>query len=218
MSHLNQQTLLLFATVIFMPAVLLHLTRKNTAAVLLYMVQSSAIALLLALSSFERFSPLLLLAVVATVAVKLFIAPYFFFGLIKRHELRFSVSTYLNTPVSLLVIAALLALTQSDFFETLAVLAQSSEASLSLCFSTILISLFLSINRRGALSQMIGILSLENGIVAFALFAGLEQSPGLQLGVTFNILIWVVIATVFASMIFRKFGSLDVTTMKKLKG
>ncbi|MDO8737111.1 MAG: hypothetical protein Q7K29_08555, partial [Thermoleophilia bacterium] len=147
-----------------------------------------------------------------------FVAPYFFFGLIRRHELKFSVSTYLNTPVSLLVIAVLLALTQSDFFETLSVLAESSKASLSLCFSTILISLFLSINRRGALSQMIGILSLENGIVAFAIFAGLEQSPGLQLGVTFNILIWVVIATVFASMIFRKFGSLDVTTMKKLKG
>lgn len=218
MSHLNQETLLLFATVIFVPAVLLHLTRKNTAAVYLYMIQSSAVALLLGISSFERFSPLLLVAVVATVAVKIFIAPYFFFSLIRRHELKFSVNTYLNTPVSLLVIAALLALTRRDFFETLAVLAQSSETSLSLCFSTILISLFLSINRKGALSQMIGILSLENGIVAFALFAGLEQSPGLQLGVTFNILIWVVIATVFASMIFRKFGSLDVTTMKKLKG
>ena len=218
MSHLNQQTLLLFATVIFVPAVFLHLTRKNTAAVRLYIIQSSAIALLLGLSVLDRFSPLLLVAVVATVAVKIFIAPYFFFGLIRRHELKFSVNTYLNTPVSLLVIAALLALTQSDFFETLAVLAQSSEASLSLCFSTILISLFLTINRKGALSQMIGILSLENGIVAFALFAGLEQSPGLQLGVTFNILIWVVIATVFASMIFRKFGSLDVTSMKKLRG
>ena len=218
MAHLNQQTLLLFATTIFVTAVFLHLTRKNTAAVYLYMIQSAAVALLLGLSALDRFSPLLLVAVIATVAVKIFIAPYFFFRLIKRHQLKFSVNTYLNTPVSLLVIAALLALTQTGFFQALSVLAKSSEKSLGLCFATILISLFLSINRRGALSQMIGILSLENGIVAFALFAGLEQSPGLQLGVTFNILIWVIIATVFASMIFRKFGSLDVTSMKKLKG
>lgn len=218
MAHLNQQTLLVFATIIFSSAVFLHLTRKNTSAVRLYMVQSSAIAALLILSSFDRLSPLLIVAIVATVVVKIFIAPYFFYGLIRRHQLKFSVSTYLNTPVSLMVIAVLLVLTQSDFFSALAVLATSDEKMLRLAFATVLISLFLAINRKGALSQMIGILSLENGIVAFALFAGLEQSPGLQLGITFNILIWVIIATVFASMIFRKFGSLDVTAMKKLKG
>jgi hydrogenase-4 component E len=38
----------------------------------------------------------------------------------------------------------------------------------------------------------------------------------LQLGITFNILIWIIIATVFISMIFRQFASLDVTTMKEL--
>ncbi|MBK5225808.1 MAG: hypothetical protein JJD96_04435 [Thermoleophilia bacterium] len=209
---------MVFATIIFASAVFLHLTRKNTSAVRLYMVQSSAIAALLILSSFDRFSPLLIVAIVATVAVKIFIAPYFFYGLIRRHQLKFSVNTYLNTPVSLMVIAALLVLTRSDFFSALAVLATSGDKMLRLAFATVLISLFLAINRKGALSQMIGILSLENGIVAFALFAGLEQSPGLQLGITFNILIWVIIATVFASMIFRKFGSLDVTAMKKLKG
>ncbi len=217
MAHLDQQTLLVFATVIFAAAVFLHLTRKNTSAVKLYMVQSAAIGVLLVLSAFDRFSPLLLVAIVATVAVKIFIAPYFFKGLIDRHRLKFSVNTYLNTPVSLAVVAALLALTQSDFFSSLAVLAPEGDKLLRLTFATILISIFLSINRKGALSQMIGILSLENGIVAFALFAGLEQSPGLQLGITFNILIWVIIATVFASMIFKKFGSLDVTAMKKLK-
>jgi len=63
---------------------------------------------------------------------------------------------------------------------------------------------------------MLGILSLENGIVSFALFAGLEQNPGLQLGITFDVLIWIIIASVFISMIYRQFGSLDVTTMKKL--
>ncbi len=64
---------------------------------------------------------------------------------------------------------------------------------------------------------MIGILSLENGIVCFATFAGLEQTPGLQLGVIFDIFVWVIIATVFISMIYRHFGSLDVSAMRTLK-
>jgi len=208
--------LLFLEIVIFASAVFLHLTKKNSSAVRLYIAQSSAISLLLLLPAVEESSPLLVIAIIATITVKLFIAPYFFFGLIKKHRLKYSVSTYLNTPITVLIIAALVAFTRTDVFSPLAQLAIEGRNLLLLSVATIMISLFLIINRKGALSQMLGILSLENGIVSFALFAGLEQNPGLQLGITFNILIWIIIATVFISMIYRQFGSLDVTTMKKL--
>lgn len=217
MAHLSESILLVFATVIFAAPVFLHLTKKNSSAIRLYMLQSAAIGVLLVFSALDRFSVLLAVAIVATVAVKIVIAPYFFYDLTRRLELSFSAGTYMNTPVTLLAIAALLALTQGGFFRPLAQLAVSGERVLALALGAILISILLAVNRKGALSQILGILSLENGIVAFALFAGLEQSPGFQLGITFNILIWVVIATVFAAMIFRKFGSLDVTRMRKLK-
>ena len=216
MNHIEPHILLVFATVIFASVVFLHLTKKNSSVVLLYMTQSATIAILLILSSFDKLSILLILAIISTITVKILIAPYFFFGLIKRHKLTFSVSTYLNMPLTLAVIAALVTLTQANFIKPLVFLAPAGRNLLVISVATILISLFLSINRKGALSQMLGILSLENGIVSFALFAGLEQNPGLQLGITFNILLWIIIATVFVSMIFRKFGSLDVTTMKDL--
>jgi hydrogenase-4 component E len=205
------------ATVIFVATVFLHLTRKNSTAVTLYIVQSSGIAALLVLASFEQLSWLLALAVLSTIAVKLVIAPFFFFRLIRRHQLKFTVSTYLNAPLTLAVIAVLVALAQTEISKPLVALATTGQAILlTTTIATILISLFLIINRKGALSQMIGILSLENGIVAFALFAGLEQSPALQIGITFDILIWIIIASVFATMIFRQFGSLDVTAMREL--
>jgi hydrogenase-4 component E len=207
--------MLFLETVIFAVAIFLHLTKKNITAVRLYMAQSAAVSLLL-LSSFDTASILLVLAIISTVVVKTIIAPYFFLGLIKRHRLKFTVSTYLNTPITLLVIAALVAITRTDFFQPLVFLAPGGKNLLLLPIATILISLFLIINRKGALSQMLGTLSLENSIVSFALFAGLEQNAGLQLGITFNILIWIIIATVFASMIYRQFGSLNVTTMKNL--
>ncbi len=216
MTPIAPQVLLFLEIVIFASAVFLHLTKKNSSAVRLYIAQSSAISLLLLLPAIEESSPLLVIAIIATITVKLFIAPYFFFGLIKKHRLKYSVSTYLNTPITVLIIAALVAFTRTDVFRPLAQLAVEGRNLLLLSVATIMISLFLIINRKGALSQMLGILSLENGIVSFALFAGLEQNPGLQLGITFNILIWIIIATVFISMIYRQFGSLDVTTMKKL--
>ncbi|MHB0867318.1 MAG: NADH-quinone oxidoreductase subunit K [Thermoleophilia bacterium] len=217
MANLSPQILLLIITVLFAAAVFLHLTRKNYSALQLYMVQSTAIAVLLFSSLLERFSVLGLIALVATVLVKIGVTPYYFSRLIRRHQLKYAVSTYLSTPLTLVVVSGLVALTQSGFFQPLAGLSAAGDKPLRLAFATILISIFLCISRRGALSQILGILSMENGIVAFAMLAGLEQSPGLQLGITFNILIWVTIATVFAAMIFRQFGSLDVTAMKHLK-
>ena len=216
MTPIAPQMLLILEILVFAAAVFLHLTKKNSSAVRLYIAQSAAISLLLLLPAFGEYSPLLVVAIIATITVKLFVAPYFFFSLIKRHRLKFSVSTYLNTPITVLIIAALVAFTRTSVFRPLTQLAAEGGNLLLLSVATILISLFLIINRKGALSQMLGILSLENGIVAFALFAGLEQNPGLQIGITFNILIWITIATVFISMIYRQFGSLDVTTMKKL--
>ncbi len=216
MNPIAPQLLLSLGIVIFAATVFLHLTKKNASAVRLYIAQSAAISLLLLLPAFDESSPLLVIAIVATITVKLFVAPYFFFGLIKKHRLKFSVSTYLNTPITVLIIAALVAFTRTAVFRPLTQLAAEGGSLLLLSVATIMISLFLIINRKGALSQMLGILSLENGIVSFALFAGLEQNPGLQLGITFNILIWIIIATVFISMIYRQFGSLDVTTMKEL--
>lgn len=202
----------LFASTFFM-----HLTRKNYTTLWLFMIQSAVIAFLLLIALAERFSVLGAIALAATVLVKIAVTPYYFSRLIRMHRLKFSVDPYLNTPLTLALAAALVALTQSDFFQPLAFLADSGDRPLKLAFAAILLSIFLCISRRGALSQILGILSMENGIVAFAMLAGLEESPGLQLGITFDILIWVTIATVFASMIFRQFGSLDVTAMKKLK-
>lgn len=216
MITLTPQLSLMFATLIFTSTVVLHLIKKNTTAVYLYILQSSSIATLLILTSIEKSSILLLIAIIATIAVKVIIAPYFFLSVIKKHQLKSSAETYLSSPVTLLVIVVLVALTKTDFFKPLIFLVPSEPNLLFISIASILVSIFLCINRKGALSQLTGILSLENSIVAFAIFAGLEQSPSLQLGITFNILVWIIIASVFASMIFKQFGSIDVSKMKKL--
>lgn len=216
MLTLTPQLSLIFATLIFTSTVILHLIKKNSTAVQLYMFQSATIAILLILSSIEKFSILLLIAIVATIVVKIIVAPYFFFGIIKKHQVNASAGKYLNSPITLLVIVALVSLTKTNFFKPLVFLLPLEQNLLFISIASILVSIFLSINRKGAISQMIGILSLENSIVGFAIFAGLEQNPSLQLGITFNILIWIIIASVFASTIFKQFGSIDVSRMKKL--
>lgn len=183
---------------------------------MLYVVQSVMVAALLFFSGLEKMDFSLWLVVFLILAVKAVIAPYFFFGLIKKSQLKFNVSSYLNVPLTLAVLTILTIVANADFFKPLATLAPYNGNSLLLAVAAILISFFLIINKRGALPQMIGILSLENAIVSFAAFAGLEQTAGLEAGIIFDILMWIIIATVFAAMIYRQFGSLDVTSMKHL--
>ncbi|OGZ73052.1 MAG: hypothetical protein A2908_01860 [Candidatus Staskawiczbacteria bacterium RIFCSPLOWO2_01_FULL_38_12b] len=203
--------------IIFLTIVFLHISKKNLDAVFAYAVQSFTIVILLLNSFFETGYISLLFIALLVFTVKVILAPGFFIRLIKKNELIFSASTYLNTPITLAILAMLAAIAHSYRFAPLTSIIPAHEMLLSLALSMIFLSLFLIINRKSALSQIIGILSLENSIVAFAIFAGLEQSPSLQIGILFDISIWLIIATMFVSMIYQHFGSLDVTDMRKLK-
>jgi len=169
-------------------------------------------------SSFVRHSFFVLAVTMLITAVKIIIAPGFFLRLIKKNELKFSASSYLNMPMTLIAITIITAIARSRFFHPLTVINPTNESTLLISIAAMLISLFMIINRKGALSQMIGVLSLENSIVSFAFTAGLEQKPGLELGITFDIFVWIIIATVFVSMVYKKFKTLDVTEMSRLKG
>jgi len=149
--------------------------------------------------------------------IKVIITPIFIVKLIKKHQLKFLVSTYTSMPVTLVVVTILAIIANSSFLVPLTSIIPSNQQSLSLALSSLFISLFLIINRKGALSQIIGVLSLENSIVAFAFFAGLEQTLALQIGIIFDIFVWMVIATVFISMIYKHFGTLNVSEMQHLK-
>ncbi len=199
---------LVFASVIFM-----HLSKKSSLVVSLYAAQSLIITAFLFSAAVNKASLALIVIACLVFAVKVVSVPYFFRKLIKRHQLMFSASTYLSEPLTLAVLAIIAGLTHSRFFRPLAVLSAENSEALLLAAATMLISVFLLINRKGVLSQMVGILSLENAIVSFAFLAGLEESPGLQLGIIFDIAVWMAIASIFASMIYRKFGSLDATTL-----
>lgn len=203
--------------IVFLSVIYMHLTRLNISAVVAYSVQSLAIVIILCNSYLETHEFFLIVVILATLIVKVILSSTFFIRLVRRKKLTFSVSNYLNIPLTLILIAAFTVVAHSENFSLLTNIVPAHHALLGLALSTIFISLFLTVNRKGALSQALGVLSLENSILAFALFAGLEKSPMLQVGIIFDIAIWIVIATVFIAMIYEHFGSLDTSLMKKIK-
>jgi len=215
---MNQIFLQFLLGIMFLTIVFLHLSKKNFSASIAYGIQSLVIVLFFLNSFFETNNLAILLVVFLMLIVKVILAPLFFIRLIKKNALAFSVSTYLNTPLTIISIAILTFIAHYQKFSPLTSIVPANQDSLSLALSAMFLSLFLIINRKGALSQILGVLSLENSIVAFVIFAGLEQNPALQIGIMFNIGIWILIATIFMSMILKHFGTLNVSSMNNLKG
>lgn len=217
MNFFSSQLMVLMGSLMLVSVILMHLSKKNFTFIILYALQSLVVAVALFSASFKTMSFVLMGVASLTLALKVIIIPYFFSKLIKRHQIHFSVNAYLNIPLTLVSLAILTALPYTRLFKALSLLSPLNSDALSLTVAAILISVFLIINRKGALSQMFGVLALENGIVSFAFISGLEVSASLQAGILFDISIWIAIAAVFITMIYQHFGSLEVTEMKSLK-
>ncbi len=216
MTYLSSDTAFIVTAIMFASIVAMHLSRKNDGAVRLYVVQSAAVLALFFAATVAHVTMIGVLVAALMLVIKMVAAPHFFHRLIRRHQLTFSASAYTSASVTLALITLMMGASYLQLESAFASLAPLYAPALTLAFAGMLAALFLIINRKGALSQMLGVLSLENSIIAFAALAGLEHAPMLELGVIFDTFIWIMIATVFVSMIYEKFGSLDVTALTRL--
>lgn len=211
------QPLFILELAIFLAAVLMNVLRRNSSLIPIYTIQSLAVTAILVIPAWQNSESSLYLVAILTFVVKVVLAPTFFTRFTDNNELKLSVSTYLSNPMTLGTILLLIILSNSELFDPIVNLSLQSQQFVHLSIATLLISLFMIINRKGVLSQIIGILSFENGIVATSSLIGLEQLPVLELGIIFDIMLWIVIATIFVALIYKRFGSLDASGLRDLK-
>lgn len=203
--------------IIFLCVIIMNVAKKNTSLTTLYLLQSVALVALLSIQAYQESSAELFIVTMILFVIKVLIAPQVFLRFIHRSHLNFSASTYLNVPMTLGVLMLLSIFAQSAVFSPIfLIIPHVSQLSMFL-IGSILMSFFLIVNRKGALSQIIGVLSLENCIFAFGHFLGIKQSNSLEIGILFDVFFWIIISSVFMTMIYTHYGSLDVTELKELQ-
>jgi hydrogenase-4 component E len=210
------QIVLACDTIAFLIAIFMHLTRKNMAVIRLYAVQSVVTGVLLAALGIAEGHQVLIIVAAITLVVKGVLAPFFFSRLMRRFKMEPTATNYLSVPMTLLAIMAIMTFVNTQVFKVLSVGSPFPVSYLVLTWAIILTSMFLIFNRRGAFGQIIGILSLENGIVILASLLRITQPLSLEIGIIFDLAIWIIIANVFIVMLYKQFGTLNVTEMRKL--
>ncbi|MDQ5976555.1 MAG: hydrogenase-4 component [Patescibacteria group bacterium] len=207
----------LLGIIAFLTAVFMHLVRRSRSLVRLYALQSFAVSMTFFLLGFLGGDRSLMLVAAAIIfLVKVIIAPAFFGKILRKLSGSSSTNNYLSTPMTLLVLTGLVLFSFSKVFLPLSAIYPQAFVSVALNIALVFISIFLLINRRGVFAQMVGMLSLENSIVLFAAFFGLRHPLPLEIGMIFDIVIWMVIASFFLGMIYRQFGTLSTADMKRL--
>lgn len=89
--------------------------------------------------------------------------------------------------------------------------------AIPLAFAGVLIGFFVMVNRRRAVTQILGFLMLENGIFLLALLATYGVPFIVEMGVFLDVLVAVLIMEVFVYRIKENFDSIDVGTLGELK-
>jgi len=84
-------------------------------------------------------------------------------------------------------------------------------------FAMVFIGIFVLVTRRKALSQVIGLLVLDNGIDAVAFVAATGVPVVVELGVSLDVLLGVVVLGVLAGRMHAKFGRTDLDELRELR-
>jgi hydrogenase-4 component E len=141
--------------------------------------------------------------------------------LLRRMEQRFhaerELEPYVNTATSL-VIAGLLVLLAYTISRPLVALSRlPTRAGMPLAMGLILVSLFVLVSRKKAITQVIGFLMLENGLALLAVLGTYGVPLIVELGVFLDALLGFLVMQIFVYQIHETFESIDVERLSRLR-
>jgi hydrogenase-4 component E len=161
--------------------------------------------------------PHLYLSAALTFVLKVVLIPVLLRRIIGRLHIRWDVETLINIPTTMLI-GILVVIFAFNLATPIAQLSQSvARATLGIALACVLLSFLMMITRAKAVTQVVGFLSMENGLFFAATSATYGMPMVVELGIALDVLIGVLILGVFMFQIREQFDSLDIRNLEKLK-
>jgi hydrogenase-4 component E len=152
-----------------------------------------------------------------TLLLKVLLLPWILHRLIRRLNVKWDVETLLNIPTTMLVgiVLVILAFNLAAPISQLA--GTVTRATLGIAMASVLLSFLMMITRSKAVPQVVGFLSMENGLFLAATAAVYGMPMVVELGVALDVLVASLILGVFLFQIRERFDSVDTRHLEKLK-
>jgi hydrogenase-4 component E len=214
---LSLQIVNLLAAALLLIAFAMLSQRRILSLIWLFAWQGVALTLSAALVAYSTDQPHLYWSAALTLILKVIALPYILHRLIDQLNVRWDVETLINIPTTMLIgiglaiFAFALAQPISEMASTV------TRSTLGIALASVLLSFLMMIVRRKAVPQVIGFLSMENGLFFAATSATQGMPLVVELGIALDVLVGTFVFGIFFFHIRETFDSLDIRNMEKLK-
>jgi hydrogenase-4 component E len=207
---------LLAGTMLVLSFLLLYQDRV-TAVLNVFALQAIALALSVAWQSLAQGAPHLIVTALVALVVKGFIIPTALHRIVRKLEIHREIEQVMGggpTMLTGLGLVALSILLVEPVGESAGTLVRED---LAFALAVVLLGLLMMITRRNAVTQIVGFMSLENGLVLAA--TGAKGMPlVVEFSVAFSILIAFIVFGVFVFRIRERFDTVDVSALDTFRG
>lgn len=212
------QLLNLAAGGLLLTAVLILWRRELAGIIRILALQGFALAALAAILAAHQGSVGLWAVAAGVLVLRVGILPHLLRrALATSGPARREVKPLVNVTASLLV-AALLTLLAYAVSQPLVRLAPTAATkAIPIGLTVVLIGFFILVTRRHALSQLVGFLLLDNGITAIGLLTASGVDLAVELGVSLDVLLVVLVLQILTSRMRETFGDTDLDELRELR-
>src|SRR5512138_2607153 len=183
----------------------------------IFALHAFVLALSVAWQAFVQDAPHLYVTALIALVFKAFVIPLVLHRIIQRLGIHREIETVVGIGLTMIAGICLVALSIVVMLRVTADADPLAREDLALALSVVLLGLLMMVTRRNAVSQVVGFMSLENGLVLAA--TGAKGMPlVVEISVAFSILIAFIVIGIFLFRIRERFDTVDVQALDRFRG
>jgi len=217
LQHYGPQVINLLAAVLLLLAFAMLAQRRILSLINLFAAQGLVLFLATALVAALTGQTHLYWSAGVTLLLKVLLLPWILHRLIRRLNVKWDVETLLNIPTTMLVGIVLVILAFNVAAPISELAGTVTRSTLGIALACVLLSFLMMITRSKAVPQVVGFLSMENGLFFAATAAVYGMPMVVELGVALDVLVAALILGVFVFQIRERFDSVDTRHLENLK-
>ncbi len=152
-----------------------------------------------------------------TLGLKVVFLPWLLHRLIRRLNVYWDTEPLLNTTGTMLLGIVIVVFSFGLAQPISALASTATRSTIGIAVAVVLLAFLTMITRRKAMSQVVGFLSMENGLFFGAMSASYGMPMVVELGVALDVLVATLVLGVFFFQIREQFDSLDLHHLESLK-
>ena len=182
-----------------------------------YALHALVLAASVGWQAFIQGAPHLYVNAVIALVFKAIIIPTALHRIIVRLGIHREIETVVGVGPTMLLGMGLVALSMVVMLRVTAAADPLAREDLAFALAVVLLGLLMMVTRRNAVSQVVGFMSLENGLVLAA--TGAKGMPlVVEISVAFSVLIAFIVIGIFLFRIRERFDTVDIQALDRFRG